>query len=197
MLVFAREKLVILSVPKTGTTALQSALGDRADIVVRDPPELKHAPLYRYDRFFRPMFEKVCNARMETVAVMRAPVDWLGSWYRYRRRPFMSGKPNSTEGVSFDDFILACCAGERPPYADVGSQERFLRPRPDGEPVTHLFRYEEPERLADFLEDRIGVRPETKRENVSPVMNLSISAETEDRLRRRWSADFDLYDSIG
>lgn len=197
MLVFAREKLVILSVPKTGTTALQSALSDRADIVVRDPPELKHAPLYRYDRFFRPMFEKVCNARMETVAVMRAPVDWLGSWYRYRRRPFMSGKPNSTEGVSFDEFILAYCAGDRAAYADVGSQERFLRPRPDGEPVTHLFRYEEPDRLADFLEDRIGMRPETKRENVSPVMDLSLSAETEDRLRRRWSADFDLYDSIG
>ena len=71
VLVFFKERLVFLSVPKTGTTAYESALRDRADIVVSDPPELKHAPVYRYNRFFRPMFEKVCGVEMETIAVMQ------------------------------------------------------------------------------------------------------------------------------
>ena len=67
MLVFWKEKLVFLAVPKTGTTAYEKALAARASMSVLDPPELKHAPIYRYNRFFRPMFEKL-GAEMETLA---------------------------------------------------------------------------------------------------------------------------------
>ncbi|MEC8294742.1 MAG: gamma-glutamyl kinase, partial [Pseudomonadota bacterium] len=53
MLVFWKQNLVFLSVPKTGTTAYEKALAPLASMSVQDPPELKHAPLYRYNRFFR------------------------------------------------------------------------------------------------------------------------------------------------
>ena len=196
MLVFHKERLVFLAVPKTGTTAYQSALGARADIVVRDPPELKHAPVYRYNRFFRPMFEKVCGAEMETLAVMREPISWLGSWYRYRRRPFMQGRPNNTLEISFDDFVLAYLKGDRPGFANVGSQAKFLEPRPNGTRVTHLFRYEEPERLNGFLTQRLGAFPLPGRENVSPALDVALSPEVERRLRRKCAEEFALYDSI-
>ena len=197
MLVFWKEKLVILAVPKTGTTALQSALADRADIVVRDPPELKHAPIYRYNRFFRPMFEKPCNEpNMETLAVMREPISWLGSWYRYRQRPFLDGRPASTKGISFDEFVLAYCKGDRPQFANVGSQAKFLEPRPNGTRVTHLFRYDEPDKLYGFLNDRLNAEIKTRRENVSPEMPLSLSSDVEDKLRRKCADEFTLYQSI-
>lgn len=196
MLVFYKERLVFLSVPKTGTTAYETALRDRADMVISDPPELKHAPVYRYNRFFRPMFDKVCHAEMETLAVMREPVSWLGSWYRYRRRPFMKGKPNSTHEVSFDDFVAAYAMGDPPEFARVGSQAKFLEPRPNGTRVTHLFRYEAPEKLTAFLEDRLQMRIETARENVSPEMALELSPQTEAKLRRKCSEEFALYDAI-
>lgn len=196
MLVFYNERLVFLAVPKTGTTALQSALRDRADIVISDPPELKHAPLYRYNRFFRPMFDKVCKTEMETVAVMREPVSWLGSWYRYRRRPFMTGKPNATHDVSFDDFVQAYLKGNRPGFANVGSQAKFLESRPNGTSVTHMFRYEDPARLADFIQQRLGAAPVLKRENVSPEMPLELSPETEKKYRRKCAEEFSLYDGI-
>lgn len=197
MLVFYKERLVFLSVPKTGTTAYETALRDRADMVISDPPELKHAPVYRYNRFFRPMFEKVCNAEMETLAVMREPISWLGSWYRYRRRPFMAGKPNATHGIGFDEFVSAYLKGDRPGFANVGSQAKFLEPRPNGVRVTHLFRYEEPEKLNRFLEERLGTGIETARENVSPAMELELSPKTEARYRRKCAEEFALYDSIG
>lgn len=196
MLVFYKERLVLLAVPKTGTTALQTALRARADIVVADPPELKHAPVYRYNRFFRPMFEKVCDARMETIAVMREPVSWLGSWYRYRRRPFMEGNPNATFDVSFDEFVQAYTRGERPGFANVGSQAKFLEPRPNGTSVTHLFRYEDPGLLAGFLCDRLGEMPALKRENVSPNMDLELSERTKQKLHRKCAAEFVLYNAI-
>jgi hypothetical protein len=197
MLVFFKERLVFLAVPKTGTTAYQTALAARADIVVSDPPELKHAPVYRYNRFFRPMFEKVCDVQMETLAVMREPISWLGSWYRYRRRDFMKGNPNSTHDISFDDFVQAYMRGDRPGFANVGSQARFLEPRPNGTCVHHMFRYEDPGRLNSFLEDRLDVTLKLERENASPAMDLDLPPQTARKFRRKCAEEYRLYDNIG
>lgn len=195
MLVFWKQNLVFLSVPKTGTTAFEKALAPLASMSVQDPPELKHAPLYRYNRFFRPMFEKVCGQEPETLAVVREPVSWLGSWYRYRRRPFLAGRPNSTEGVSFDEFVDAYCRGDAPAYARVGSQAKFLEARPNGTCVTHIFRYENQTPLIAFLENRLDCSLDLARENVSPTMELELSAKTRAKLERKFSDDFDLWES--
>ena len=197
MLVFWKQGLVFLSVPKTGTTAWEEALAPHASIAVLDPPELKHAPLYRYNRFFRPMFEKACKTdSVQTLAVMREPISWLGSWYRFRRRPFMQGKPNATFDVSFDDFVTAYMQKDPPGFANVGSQARFLEPRPNGTAVDHLFRYEDQAGLRHFLEDRLEMRITLPRSNVSPEMELDLSPEVARRLRRRCVEEFALWDSI-
>ncbi len=196
MLVFFKERLAFLSVPKTGTTAYQTALSARADMVIAEPPMLKHAPVYRYNRFIRPMFKNVCDAEMELMAVMREPISWLGSWYRFRQRPFMDGKPNSTKGLSFDEFVLAYMKGDKPDYADVGSQLNFMKTQPNGTGITHHFRYEDQTALKRFLEERLEVTLDLKRENVSPQLELTLSAEVETRLRRKFADEFMLYDSI-
>lgn len=197
MLVFWKQGLVFLSVPKTGTTAWEEALAPHASIAVLDPPELKHAPLYRYNRFFRPMFEKACKTdTVETLAVMREPISWLCSWYRFRRRPFMQGKPNATFDVSFDDFVTAYMQKETPGFANVGSQARFLEPRPNGTAVDHLFRYEDQAGLLRFLEARLDMRIVLPRSNVSPEMDLELSPAVQSKLRRVCAEEFDLWDAI-
>ncbi|MBW4982493.1 gamma-glutamyl kinase [Mameliella sp. CS4] len=193
MLVFWKARLVMLAVPKTGTSAYARALAPLASMVVSDPPELKHAPVYRYNRFFRPMFEKV-GGEMELLAVIREPVDWLGSWYRYRQRDFLEGKPTSTRGLSFDQFCEAYARGERPPFANVGSQAKFVEPRPNGISVRHLFRYENQAGLLAFLEERLGTTIDLPRENVSPRRDLSLSPEIATKLRRKCAADFETWE---
>lgn len=197
MLVFWKQRLVFLSVPKTGTTAWEEALAPHAAMAVLDPPELKHAPLYRYNRFFRPMFEKACKTDdMQTLAVMREPVSWLGSWYRFRRRPFMQGKPNATFDVSFDAFVTAYMQDDPPGFANVGNQATFLEPRPNGTAVDHLFRYENQDALLRFLEERLEMKITLPRSNVSPEMSLSLSPDIERRLRKKRAEEFALWDSI-
>ena len=196
MLVFWKERLVLLSVPKTGTHAYQQALGTLASMVVSDPPDLKHAPVYRYNRFFRPMFEKMGADDMELVAVIREPISWLGSWYRYRLRDDLAGRPASTRGVSFDAFVQACCTDAPPAYAQVGSQAKFTEARPNGTSVRHFFRYENQTGLLAFLSDRLGPLPEITEVNVSPQKPLTLSKTTEEELRRTRSAEFDLWSSI-
>lgn len=196
MLLFWKEKLVLLSVPKTGTTAIESALSDKASMIISDPPELKHAPVYRYNRFFRPMFEKTCKAEMETFAMMREPISWLGSWYKYRQRPFLNGNPKSTAEISFDDFILAYMKGDKPPFANVGSQVKFLEPRPNGTKVDHLFRYEDQAGWTAFLEDRFKRPLNLERLNVSAGSKPILSADVEMRFKRKMADEFDLWNSI-
>lgn len=196
MLVFFKERLAFLSVPKTGTTAYEEVLRDRADLVISKPPELKHAPVYRYNRFVRPMFLRVCDVELEIMAVMREPISWLGSWWRYRQRPFMQGKPNATHDISFDDFVLAYMKGKKPDFANVGSQHNFLLTQPNGTGVTHLFRYEDQARLQRFLNARLDITLDLPRRNVSPDLPVTLSPGIEERLRRKCADEFTLYDSI-
>ena len=195
MLVFWKQRLVFLAVPKTGTSAWASALAPLASMVISDPPELKHAPLYRYNRFIRPMLDKVGAGGMETLAVVREPVDWLGSWYRYRQRDAIPIKERSTRGMDFDSFVTAHLADPCPGFADVGSQARFLDPG-NGPGIDRVFRYENIGAFIEFLEDRLDFEIILPRLNVSPEGSTQLAPETEARLRRERAADFALYATL-
>lgn len=197
MLIFWKARLVLLAVPKTGTTALEGALAPRADLVFRNPPELKHAPLYRFRRLVEPLLKVAGGEGFETVAVIREPVSWLGSWYRYRLRPELAGTPNSTEGMSFDEFVNEYCKGRPAPSAHVGSQAKFIADAPTGPGITHLFRYEDQERLLGFLTDRLGDLPPLQRRNVSPATEIRLSQGVERRLRVKRAAEFDQWARAG
>lgn len=195
MLVFWKEKLVYLAVPKTGSMALEGALAPFATAKIIDPPILKHSPWYRYNRFLRPFFEDVGGQTMETLAVVREPIDWLGSWYRYRSRPDLSGHPNSTANISFDEFVLGYMKGKRPAFAQVGSQAKFLEDADGKCAVTHVFKYENQAGLKAFLEQRLGRTFEMKTLNVSPQRDFALSPGVERRLRRKMKAEFDTWDA--
>lgn len=195
MLVFWDEKLVLLSVPKTGTTALQAALAPQAAIVMRYPPQLKHSPVTRYRRFLQPLLQQGGGAtEVETMALVRNPIDWLGSWYRYRARDEIAGQPNSTQGISFDDFVTEYTRGKPAPFANVGSQAKFLTLGNGSVGVTHLFRYEAMDQVLAFLADRLGRDAITlKQRNVSPQMPLTLSQHVQERLRARCEAEFAIW----
>ncbi|WP_037315586.1 sulfotransferase family 2 domain-containing protein [Ruegeria halocynthiae] len=195
MLVFYKERLAFLAVPKTGSTAYHSALQDRADFVVTGPPELKHAPVRRYDRFFQNIFRKMYDTEMEIMAVVREPIDWLGSWYKFRGRPERVGHPHSTHDLSFDEFVQAYMKNPRPEFADVGSQSQFFRTRSNGFGASHIFKYENQDKILEFLQDRLNTHVNLQQENVSPLRDLSMSPETERKFRKTHAAEFTCHDT--
>ncbi len=197
MLVFSEARLIFLAVPKTGSTAFETTLAPLASMAVTAPPDLKHAPVFRYNRFFRPMIERFVSPEVDIVAVMREPVSWLSSWYRYRQRPAAAGQRTSTHGMSFDDFVSAYCLGDQPAFAKVGSQAKFLEPQRNGTRVTHLFRYEDQPGLIGFLEGRLNTCLEMPSLNCSPDRSTPLSAATESLLRRKFADDFILWQGIG
>jgi hypothetical protein len=197
MLIFWKARLVVLAVPKTGTTALEEALAPHADAAIRNPPEKKHVTARRYRNQLAPFFENRGARKMETLAVIREPLDWLGSWYRYRARDQIAGSAASTAGISFDRFVEGWLSDPEPEFARVGRQSRFVSNDRGEVIVDHLFRYEALEEAVAFLEERLGREIDLPRRNVSPGAALSLDPALEARLRREAAVDFDLWASLG
>lgn len=194
MLIFWEERLAFLATPKTGSTAIASALESLAAVSIQRPPLLKHTTVHRYRRFIGPYLQAASKEDFTVVALMREPQDWLGSWYRFRQREETAAE-RSTAAMSFEAFVQAWCRDPRPEFADVGSQGRFLRPR-QGEGVDRLFRYEEIDAFVDFLKDRLGCEITLPRLNVSPPGATELSPGTKALLREVAAEDFDLYRTL-
>lgn len=193
MMIFYKERLAYLAIPKTGTSAVERALHRRASAVVRDPPGLKHTNAKGYERRFRSMFERGDLRPIQTVAVMREPIDWLGSWFRYRQRPALSGHMNSTEGLTFDSFVAAYLMEKQPPFADVGSQARFVTDENGDLLINHLFQYENFEPFTDFLQRRLGADIALQTVNQSPRSKLTLTSSLEAELRDKLAPDFQIH----
>jgi len=197
MMILWRERLAVLAVPKTGTTALETALAPHAAMSFTRPPMVKHMTLHRFNRFIRPYLEKSGLAEVKTVAVMREPVSWLNSWYRYRQRDALIGSPKSTANISFDTFVAAYLSGaDQPEFAEVGAQARFLSGGAKSAGVDHLFRYENSGALQEFLQSRMGIRLDIPKLNISPRQETVLSGTLLQDYREKFAADFALYDSL-
>lgn len=196
MLVFWKQRLVYLATPKTGTTAIEAALEPLASVVIQRPPELKHTPVQRYWKHLAPFLAQAADEDFMVVAVMREPIDWLGSWYRYRQRPSGVAPGKSTAGIDFDAFVEAYLSDPQPEFANVGVQSQFLVPE-RGPGADRLFRYDDMGSFVHFLEDRLDCEITLPRLNVSPPGSTELSPAVEARLRRELARDFALYDSLG
>ncbi|MBK4214630.1 gamma-glutamyl kinase [Paracoccus caeni] len=191
MMIFLRHGLAFLSVPKTGTHAYQAHLGGMADIIFRHPQHLKHMGLRKLEQRILPLIQP--DRPLETFAVIREPVDWLGSWYRYRSRPEVRNRQSSTHGMSFDRFVEDYLSPAPPPHAAVGSQANLLT-ADAGKRVDHLYRYDYPSEIARFLSARLQADLSgMARLNVSPVADLHLSDELRQRLHETQPQDFALY----
>lgn len=206
MIFLHKARLVILSQPKTGTTALEAVLSPRASISVSKPPELKHMSYRGFMKFVAPLIEAqtgLDRSDYEVIAVMREPVDWLGSWYRYRTRDELKkpGNPRSvnfTGNMSFDDFVVDVCQPERqqPQHARIKTPSWVALGGKDAIGIDRLFPYKALDSFFDYIIERTGKPIETKTANVSPRMDLSLTAETLARLKLHFAFEFALYGAL-
>lgn len=195
MLLFAKEKLIFLALPKTGTTALETALEPAAAMVMRKSPNLKHTPAYRYDKYLKTYLGKCGLKNLQTTCVVRHPVDWLGSWYRYRARPAKDGTPNSTKDMTFESFVAEYADDEPASWARVGHPPRFIRNNDGNMIIDHLYQYEQMDQLIAFFEERLGMTIDLPQRNVSPTKDMTLSSKTLARLEVKHAQMFDDWES--
>lgn len=194
MLVFLPPKLVFLATPKTASTAIEQALGSLAAIAVSSPKALKHTDVALFQAHLHPYLRRTTGIDFRTVALMREPRDWLGSWYRNRRLDDEDPQ-TSTRNVGFEDFVRQACSDRPPAHAVVGRQADFLAPRADCR-VEHIFRYDRLDQFVRFLEDRLQFEILLPRLNVSPAEDLRLSKAAEELIRQSFARDLELFHAL-
>ncbi|MDP5307834.1 hypothetical protein [Paracoccus spongiarum] len=191
MLIFWDRRLVFLATPKAGSTAVEVALESLASASIQRPAALKHTDIGTYRRHVGPWLRAQTGEDFATVALMREPVDWLRSWYRFRQRDDHDDPLHRMEGVSFARFVQDYVASDGPDDLRIGTQAEFLT---DGAArVDRIFRYEGMESFVDFLEDRLDCAIELPRINVPPAVDVHLDAGDESILRARLAGDLALY----
>ena len=88
--------------------------------------------------------------------------------------------------------------GQTPPdFAKVGDQAKFLHSSKESAPITYLFQYEDQSGLKQFLEQRLEIKFNLQKRNVSPKKNLILHPETEEKLLRKCQRQFDIWQNAG
>lgn len=193
MMIFPQHKLIILAVPKTGTMGLARLLGRWAGINLNAPPQAKHIGLAQVQNRILPLIGPQ-SRDYRSFALIRHPVDWLGSWYRYRLRDGFAGRPDSTQGISFADFIRAYLRpANRPAYANLGRQSWFMQDRDQKFGVDLLFRHEAEATYMACLSDIFGQPLKAERWNVSPQAPLDLPPALRLRLDEALADDIALW----
>jgi hypothetical protein len=207
MIFLHHARLVILSQPKTGTTALDNALAPRASIAISNPPQLKHMQYHKFMRFVAPWIKAqvgLDRADYDVVSVMREPIDWVGSWYRYRTRDALKGgggkkqRGNYAGNVSFETFVQEVLKpkAERERFAYLGSPCSVALDQDGSVGCDRIYPYEDLSGLYALIEERTRKPIELAQMNVSPAGDTAVSDQTRAKLRAQWSFAFDLHDSL-
>ena len=196
MLIFWEQRLVFLATPKAGSTAVEVALEALASVAMQRPAPLKHTTAADFHRTFGPYLAERAGAAFTTVALMREPIGWLRSWYRFRSRDDFEDPNHPMLGRSFDAFARDYMANPRPAHADIGTQSAHLCGADGALRVDRLFRYEDIDAFVQFLEDRLDCAITLPRVNVPPAVDTQLEPETEAALHRAMAQDFALYESL-
>ena len=207
MLLAPGKGFVFLAPPKTATTAIEQAFRPYADVSLQTNP-FKHTKYAQFQRFLEPWLEAKGFPRdsYEVVCVVREPVDWLFSWWRYRSReelarPSHPKHRNYAGHLSFEQFVRAYMVshpgessvkGDKR-FARVGRPSKFAQPRPATPPVDRLFRYERLDLLVGYLNGKVGKEVEVDVRNVSPEQSFDLSEECERDLREFFAPEYELY----
>lgn len=194
MLFFFEKDLVFLANPKAGSTAIESALEPLASLAVMRPPHLKHSDYRSFRQHIAPWLQPSGDRSLTTVAVMREPIEWLRSWYRFRMRDDVEDPLHEMTGVTFADFVQSYMSSDGRMRARIGTQSDFLTDQTQS--VDHIFRYEEMENFTEFMEERLDCVLHLPRVNVPPSVDVSLSPDLETRLREFLAQDAALYDSL-
>jgi hypothetical protein len=194
MLILDEARLVVLEMPKTASQALRRALQRH----VRElSDEQRHGGYRAFKRHLYPTLAKEWDGLVETCCVVREPLAWVRSWYRYRQREDIVGTEKSTAEIDFNDYIEAMLSDDPPPYVQKGRQALFTVWNGKKTRVDHVFDYERLDRLLAFLGGRLGTQLRLPRRNRSKgPMPGPLPAQLQARFAEAYDEDYALYHAV-
>jgi len=196
MMISTKTNSAFLAMPRTASTSIEAALLPFADIAFKGYPRFKHINLSIFNLRLRPFLEANNFGSIETIAIFREPISWLASWYRYRASPDIRFRQNSTAGVTFNEFVEAYLMEERPDFAKVGQQRRFVKDKTSDCGIDHLFKFENLTGFKEFMSDRFLSEFDFVPSNASVDRDLGLSPDLKKQLVDYFAKDYEIYEKF-
>ena len=202
MIISIRHGFAFLCTPKGASTSVEAALRPFADLVIGGTPGLKHTNAREYYRFVKPLIEKKHpQAQVTTVCIMREPLEWVHSWYRYRAREQLSNPENPfhnnyTGNISFEQFVEELLSPAPRSFAKVGCQSTFFCDTDGSMLVDRIYPFPHLGALALFLAEKIGSPITLPHKNASQPDTLSLSPGLRERFTSAYARDYEIYQAL-
>lgn len=176
MLVSEKNSFVFLCMPKNASNSIEEMLSPYCELSFLGRPEIRHTTLSEYQNYIKPYLDiknKNSDKVFETICLIREPVLWLYSWYRFRsrsklREPSHPLHHNSTANMTFEEFVLAYISEDSPKFVHFGTQYDFVKSVAGGVGVDKIFIYEQMPKFIDYMEKKIGEQLQLPIRNKSP-----------------------------
>jgi len=161
----------------------------------------KHMNYLAFSNKLRPQLAFFGINDLETVAVFREPIDWLHSWYCYRKKLSRRGKSGHAADylgaeIDFNIFVEGYLRENPPAFAGVGQQSRFVADKTGACAIDHLFKFTNLIGLQAFFASRLGSEFLFLPSNMSDQIPIELSPDLRRALVQKFRPDYDIYESI-
>lgn len=166
MLISLRHRFVFVANTKAASSAIEAALRPYAEIHHGGNPARKHIALHAALREYADLFARqgMAPEHVFKFGVMREPIDWIGSWFRYRKRP--GARAPLPRNMSFAEFWQQGDWNFRRNARPNLQRDRFIAP--DGTLLADaIIPYHALEAHFSAICARLGVQADLARRNVS------------------------------
>lgn len=187
MLIGVRNRFVFVANPKSGSTSIESALRDQAEIWRGGSPQRKHTRWSVVRKEYAFLFDQPAYAPRTffRFGVIREPADWIRSWYNYRL-----GLGQLAENPAFEQFW------KRPDWVKKISQIEYFTEGDDRCTFDLLIPQEHLDEALPLVCRRLGLKMhKTPHRNVSrnPFARDQIPARLADEINAHYAGDFAAY----
>lgn len=187
---------------KCASHSIHKALEPHASIVMSNKsPDLYHINYRDYDKYILPVVRLNSNVDIETVAIIREPVDRVMSIYRYRKRGGIQN-PNSplykysTHNISFEEFVDAACSSNPPPFAKLMPQHEFVMDKSGSVKIDRLFKFDKIDCFVSYIDSKMGLTIDLEQLNESQYPMWKIDYKARHKLEKLLLRDLEIYESI-
>ncbi len=198
MRVSTNYNFTFLCMYKCASTSIEKALEPYSQLNTVNGGRLKHTNYKKYSKFIQPFINQ---EDIEVVCIMREPISWLNSWYRFRTREKIKNPKHMNHAsycghITFQQWIEDYLSENTPKYAKVGSQKNFLSNAKGEIGVDKIFKYEDFDNIINYFEKKIGKKLTIPKINVSPKIGYELDTDIEIRLKEHLKDEYDLYNSL-
>lgn len=197
MLIGVEKRFVFVANSKAASTSIEMALVNAAEIERRGSAQRKHiilrAALLKYDFLFGQ--KKYAPETFFKFGVMRDPVEWIQSWYRYRKGNKVAHP--LAEGTTFEEFWHQRVAQSKKSGKKQVQRDYFTRW--NGEPlIDYIIPYDALPEHFETITTALGINASLPHQNASKIQSLDdpLSKDMLEEIREYFAEDYTLYGQI-